>query len=341
MTTLAAYAPTGQGLGAVDETLRLGHAEPLGEGLKRVSLEQFVHAAAGYLRGNGDFGVAVHESRKSMKRLRALLRLVRAELPDKIFRFENRSLRDIAHVVSPIREAAAFVEAAHIICDLYGDLLAEGTFDEMVVNLTKRREGMETRALEDPSLVPRVVRDLERAHNRFAAWPTDPEARDAYGVGIRDDYSAIRPGLHATYEKGRRNMVDAYHTRTAADFHSWRKRVKDLRHQMEFLVPLWPEMIASLASTLDRLGGILGEDHDLAELMRLLAIEPELVPDPTERSLFAALANHRRRELQTAAEVLGRRVFADKPGSLSGRFGEYWESRTLALGAPADTIFIY
>lgn len=341
MTTLAAYTPTGQGLGAVDERLRLGPGEPLGAGLKRVSLDQFVIAASGYLKGNGDFGAAVHESRKAMKRVRALLRLVRGELPDKVFSFESQTLRGIARVVSPIREAAAVAEAAGIIRDLYGDMLADGTFQEMGHNLDTRRERVEGRALEDPKLVARLVRDLERAHNRFAAWPTDQQAKEAYGMGIGDDYSAIRPGLHITYRIGRRNMVRAYDTRTAEDFHSWRKRVKDLRHQMEFLVPLWPEMIASLAGTLDRLGVILGEEHDLAELMRLLGSEPGLAPDPRERSLFAALANQRRSELQMAAEVLGRRVFAEKPDSLSHRFGEYWESRVLALEAPAGTTFVY
>ena len=340
MTTLATYIPTGQGLDAVDERLRLGHAEPLGVGLKRVSLDQFVIAASGYLRGNGDFGAAVHESRKAMKRVRALLRLVRGEVSDKIFKFENRSLRDIAHTVSPIREAAAAVESAEIIRALYGDFLAPATFEEMTANLARRRDRIEDRAIEDPKLMGRLIRDLERAHNRFAAWPTDPEATKAYGLGIADSYSAIRPGLHATYQNGRRNMVRAYDSHIPEHFHSWRKRVKDLRHQMEFLIPLWPEMIASMAVTLTRLGDLLGEDHDLVGLMRLLATEPELAPDPRERSLFAALANQRRRELQTAAEVLGRRVYADKPGSLTDRFGEYWDSRSLALEAPADSVFV-
>ena len=341
MTTLAAYVPTGRGLGAADEKLRLGHAEPLGVGVKRVSLEQFVLAAAGYLASDRELGAAVHESRRAMKRVRALLRLVRGELPEKIFDFEDRSLRDIARTVAPIREAAAMLEAAWLIRDIYGDLLAPGTFEEMIARLARRRERMDTNALEDPNLVGRLVRDLERAHNRFAAWPTDPEAKAAYGLGIGDSYAAIRPGLHATYSTGRRNMVRAYDSRTARDFHSWRKRVKDLRHQMEFLVPLWPEMISALAGTLDRMGGILGEDHDLAALMDLLADEPGLAPNPRERSLFSALANQRRRELQLAAEVLGRRIFAEKPVALSARYGEYWESRSLALEAPADTVFVY
>jgi CHAD domain-containing protein len=341
MTTLAAYVPLAQGLATADQQLRLGQAEPLGAGLKRVTLGQFVHAAKGFFAGEGEFGPAVHEARKALKRVRALLRLVRSELPENICDFENQSLRRVARTLSPIREAAAVTEAAILIRDLYGDMLAPGTFDEMVRGLIDRRDRIEIEALDDPRLVERLIRDLERAHNRFAAWPTDGETREAYGLGIRDSYAAIRPGLHATYRIGRRNMVQAYDGGSAREFHSWRKRVKDLRHQMEFLVPLWPETVTALASTLDRLGDLLGEDHDLAETMELLGEKPEIAPNPRERSLFSALANQRRRELRLAAEVLGRRVYAEKPASLTARFGEYWQGRSLALEASVDTVFVY
>ena len=135
--------------------------------------------------------------------------------------------------------------------------------------------------------------------------------------------------------------MTAYRRSTPEDFHKWRKRAKYLRHQMEFLAPLWPEVIAGVAVTLDRLGEILGEDHDLAELVSLLYERPDLCPNPRERSLFAALAQQRRSELHVAAEILGRRVYAEKPGSLQARFGEYWDSRQLAISQPLDTLVVY
>jgi CHAD domain-containing protein len=136
-------------------------------------------------------------------------------------------------------------------------------------------------------------------------------------------------------------MVRAYDQPIEQHFHQWRKRAKYLRHQMEFLAPLWPEVVVGTAMTLDRLGLILGEEHDLAELLSLLRDRPDLCPNPRERSLFAALAAQRRSELQTAAEILGRRVYAEKPGSLCHRFAEYWDSRQLANSAPLDTIVVY
>lgn len=341
MTVLATTPPGEQDLAAFDISLQLGESEPLGAGVKRVTMEQLELAAGGFFNRADGFGGAVHESRKSIKRVRALLRLVRSELPEKIYEFENKSLRDTARLVSELRSAQGVLNAAMSIQDLYGDLLAEGTFVEMIARLSRRRDLTELKSMEDPNLVGRVVRSLERAYHRYGSWPTDPEAREVYGLGIRDSYQAVGPGLGRTYGAGRSTMVTAYTRGLPGDFHEWRKRVKDMRHQMEFLAPLWPEVVVGTAMTLDRLGNILGEDNDLAELLALLRSRPDLCPNPRERSLCRALALQRRSELQIAAEILGRRVYAERPKALSYRFGEYWESRKMAIEGSLDTIVVY
>lgn len=332
--------PGEPGLATFDISLQLGESEPLGVGVKRVTMEQLELAAGGFFDG-GRLGGAVHGSRKSIKRVRALLRLVRGELPGHIYEFENRSLRQTSHLVSEIRSAQGVLDAALSIHGIYGDLLADGTFLELIERLSRRRDLTELSAVEDPNLVGRVVRSLEKAYHRYGSWPTDPEAREVYGLGIRDSYEAVAPGLGKTYGLGRATMVTAYTRGLPGDFHEWRKRAKDLRHQMEFLAPLWPEVVVGTAMTLDRLGNILGEDNDLAELLALLRSRPDLCPEPRERSLFRALAMQRRSDLQVACEILGRRVYAEKPGALSHRFGEYWQSRKMAITGSLDTIVVY
>lgn len=341
VTALATYSPAGSGLTTVDPRMQLGRSEPLGLGVKRVTMAQLELAASGFFEGEAVFPNAIHESRKAVKRVRAMLRLVRSELSDKIFRYENQSLAETARMVGEIRAAAAVTEVAELIRDIYGELLATGTFEELIARLAHRRDVMEMAALEDPNLVGRVVRSLERAHGRYSSWPTDPEARRVYGIGIRDDYRAIEPGLGSSYRAGRHRMVSAYKSRKADDFHSWRKRAKDLKHQMEFLVPLWPEVVSAWAITLGRLSEILGEDHDLAELLDLVRERPDLCPNPRERSLFHALVQQRRHELQLAAEILGRRVYAEKPTSVSGRFADYWDSRQLAIAETPEAFVVY
>ena len=341
MTVLATTSSGEQGLAAFDTSLQLGESEPLGAGVKRVTMEQLELAASGFFDAEDGLGGAVHESRKSIKRVRALLRLVRGELPDRIYEFENNSLRNTARLVSKIRASQGVLDAASSIHHLYGDLLADGTFAVLLERLTRRRDLIELEAVEDPNLVGRVVRGLERAYHRYGSWPTDPEAREVYGLGIRDSFDAVGPGLSSTYSHGRQTMVTAYERSQPRDFHEWRKKVKDMRHQMEFLAPLWPEVVVGTAMTLERLGTILGEDNDIRELGDLLEERPDLCPDPRERSLFRALAHQRRSELRVAAEILGRRVYAEAPDSLAHRFGEYWGARQMAINRSLDTIVVY
>ena len=97
----------------------------------------------------------------------------------------------------------------------------------------------------------------------------------------------------------------------------WRKRVKYLMHQMEILTPLWPEVILGMVITLDRMAELLGEDHDLAELLENIARRPELCPNPLERSMVRALAEQRRSDVETAVRILGRKVYAERPDSLA------------------------
>lgn len=341
MTVLATRTPGDDDLAAFDTSLQLGESEPLGVGVKRVTMEQLELAAGGFFDPELGLRDAVHEARKAVKRVRALLRLVRGELSDQIFDFENGSLRDTARLVTEIRAAQGVLNAALSIQSIYGDLLAEGTFEEMIRRLSRRRDLTELKALEDPNLVGRVVRGLERAYHRYGGWPTDPDAREIYGMGIRDSFEAVDPGLSRTYGRGRSTMVVAYRRSGPEDFHAWRRRVKDLRHQMEFLAPLWPEVVVGTAMTLDRLGHLLGEDNDLAELQALLRSRADLCPNPRERSLFRALATQRRSELQVASEILGRRVYAEKPKAMSARFGEYWSARVMAVEGPLDTLVVY
>jgi CHAD domain-containing protein len=296
-------------------------------------------AISSFYDGEEAFGGAVHTTRKATKRIRALLRLVRFEIGAKVYRFENEAMRDIARLISEVRSAAVMVETLDLIQALYHPLLAEGTFDEARDRLTVNRGRVEQRAMEDVELLPRVVAALERAHARYASWPTDPSAREVYGTGIRDRYQTIGPGMSATYHRGRREMVTAYRSPTPTTFHAWRKRVKYLMHQMEIVTPLWPEVVLGMVITLDRMAQLLGEDHDLAELLGTLASRPELCPNPLERSMLRALAEQRRSDVETAARILGRRIYAEKPESLSRRFAAYWDSMEEAR-APGLTLVL-
>lgn len=298
-----------------------------------MSLEQFDRALS-TMRPGGNVDEGLHETRKALKRVRALLRLVRPRVGERVYRYENRVLRDAARLVSPVRDAAVAIETVGILAARFEGSLGVDAFDDLAERLDRRAVRIRSRILEDGVTVPRVTGTLERARARFAGWPVTEEERRAYGTVIGDDFAAIGPGLERTYGRGRLEMKRAFGIPTARNYHQWRKRVKYLRHQMEILQPLWPEVVGGFALTLDRLGEILGEEHDLASLLDLLSVDPGLTPDQVERSLFAALAQHRRAELQAAARVLGSRIYHESPQRFASRLEAYWDSnqRPLPIG---------
>lgn len=311
------------------ETFQLSPGEPLGQGLKRLALDQFEQAIDMFTDPAAGPDQAVHTARKATKRVRAMLRLVRPEIGDKVYRYENRNLRDTARLLSGVRDAAVAVETVRFLGERFSGSLPIDVFDRMSERLDRRALHIRQRVLYESDAVPRVVGSLEKTRNRFAGWPTGKIEKKVYPTAVRDRYDAVGAGFGQTYRRGRTEMKRAYSTPTAVNFHQWRKRVKYLRYQTEMLQTMWPEVVGAAAFSLARLSDLLGAEHDLADLLALLTVDPQLCPDPVELSLFAALAQHRRTELQAAARVVGMRVYAEKPDAFVDRHGIYWESTRL------------
>ncbi|HSJ29141.1 MAG TPA: CHAD domain-containing protein [Acidimicrobiia bacterium] len=301
----------------------IGDREPLVFALRRVAVEQCdlaLHALA-----EGPTDAAVHEVRKSSKRLRAMLRLVRREIGHDRYSIENSVLRDAARVLSPLRDAHVHAVSLDLLRDRFSGHLDPAAFAELSDRLHQRRILVHAAALESGEW-RKVVYSLRSARARYAAWPVDPESAAAHGMAVvRHRFRSVADGLARTYGRGRQEMGEALRRPTADNFHAWRKRAKYLRHQLELLTPIFPDLVGGHAIALARLGELLGEEHDLAELLRLLAARPELCSDPLERSLLVAIVQHRRVELQSAASSLGRRVYAEPAARFLQRAAEYWE----------------
>lgn len=313
-------------LPAVPEGFELSDAELLSDGLRRLSLEEFDRAIGGLVSGS-DVDVAIHEARKSMKRLRAVLRLIRDDLGDERYRAENDLLRNTARLIAPVRDAAVLVTTVATIRSRFAAHLRRTAFETLEYNLTQRHLDTRAHLVEDRETLRTVVYALRSAKARYRVWPAEGDAPETWRAHpVEHSFATLRGGLERTYRRGLREMGDAHATPSGHNFHWWRKRVKYLRHQIELLRPMFPEMLDGYIAALDHLGELLGEEHDLAELTRMVATHPELCSDAAERTLITALAQHRRSELQTASMSIGRKVYAEAPAHFADRMAAYWDS---------------
>lgn len=311
-------------LPAVADGFELDTDELLSVGLRRVSIDEFDRSISGLVSGS-DLDVSIHEARKSMKRLRAMLRLVRDEIGEDRYRFENNLLRNTARLMGPTRDAAVLVETVGMLRDRFGTHLRRSAFSTLETKLIERHASARADLLDGGDQLRRVVHAMRSARARYRAWPVETEQPvGRHSHVVPHSFESLEPGLRRTYRRGRREMRVAGETPSGHNFHQWRKRVKYLRHQMELLRPTFPAVIDGYIAALDQLGEVLGEEHDLAELLLLVAGEPGLCEDAAERTLITALAQHRRSELQTAAIAIGRRVYAESPQRFVARIGAYW-----------------
>jgi CHAD domain-containing protein len=297
-----------------DRTYTLEPDRPLAAEVRRVARGRLSHALD-ELRGAGtDRDEAVHEARKDLKKLRSLLRLVRAEIGDEAYRTENRRLRDAGRRLSGVRDAQVVVEAL----DGLAGREEAGAYRGLREVLEARRSSVE----QDRGAREDAVAALEQALRRVADWPLE-----------RDGWEALEPGLRRQYRRGRRAMRAALEDPTTEALHEWRKRAKDLWYHLRLLRGAFPAPLDAAAQEAHLLSDHLGDDHDLAVLLETARGLPEALGGPRGLAAFEAALGRRRAELQAEAFALGRRMYAEPAGAFVKRMGAYWRAARPAVRA--------
>lgn len=276
----------------------------VGAALRRIAREE-AEGALALAQGGGDLAPRVHGMRKTVKKLRGLLRLVRPVLPQA--RAENEVLRDAGRGLSDLRDAA--VQLATL------ERLAEGMPEERRRRLLHPFEEAARRqdAEAAPRLLPAFAAAMASLRDRCEGW--HPR---------REGWDAIEPGLAATWAAARAAQRAALADPGPEALHEWRKRVKDHWYQARLLRPLWPQMMDPHVAAADELGDLLGQVNDLAVLRDRLQAAPL---EEGLRSEARHLADHRHAALMGAAVPLGRRLLAGKARALTARWGAWWELR--------------
>lgn len=293
---------------------RLKQNEKLSNGIKRIATEQIDYAIdqlTGETQNSQD--EAIHNARKSFKKLRAVIRLVRDSLGASAYEQENECFRDAGRLLSDVRDAQVYVETLDKLTDYYQDYLTPQAFTEIRSALMVQRYATTGGDLAEP--MEQAADRLKQARDRIESWKISP-----------NDWSGIASSLKRVYKHGYENFPHAYDQPTAENFHEWRKQVKYLWYHLRILQPLWPATIESATEQLKLLSEYLGDDHDFANLRQLLIEQPKLAKEPAELEALLALCDRRQPQLKLEAQFLGQRIYAEKPSDFVDRFGVYWDA---------------
>jgi CHAD domain-containing protein len=308
------------------------------EGLRRIAIGQLDNALD-LLEGEiepGGAAHAVHETRKALKRLRALMRLLEQELPPRSFAVENACLRDMGRRLAGARDAEVVLGTLEQLLRRHPRKLGRRrSVARLRQQLAAERDRAASSALlGDAATRRQVIAELRALRSRVLQWRL-PE---------RPGMALAAAGVSRIYRQGRRRYRRAARgkgERTRA-MHEWRKRVKDLRHVAEMLDRRDPGAdrarrgrrrreagrrrklreagrIRRLAKRADALGEMLGEDHDLAVFAERIRSDPRIQLGRGARRTLLRLIARRRRQLRRRALRDGARLYRRRPKAFVAR----------------------
>lgn len=293
---------------------RFKASESVPDGIRRVVLEE-IESATGLLARSSKAkrDEAVHEARKSIKKIRGVLRLMRPEL-GRTYTEENNRFREVGRQLSQLRDAAAQIEMFDQLAEKFAGSIERGSLAEVRAGLVRHKRKIEQR-LDVVKVIARASATLKAARSRISKWKLS-----------QDGFDALGPGLEQTVRRGRKALRAARKGQDAVAYHDFRKRVKDHWYHLRLLESVWTEIMQAHEASLKELETRLGDDHNLVVLSEMLSDRPEEYGGKSTVQLFLAATDLHQKELREQAISLGERVYAEKPKRFVETIALLWKA---------------
>lgn len=295
--------------------------EPVGRGVRRILTEQIDRTIAHITAAAGDdLTTAVHESRKCLKRARALLRFARPQLSDDDFKNANAVLRDVGRALSTTRDL-----------DVLGHTLALLQADDAL----------------KPATLKKLADAISTARTETAMQHLNPEGRAALAEQLTtlraqvgdlaieaDDGCLPTAGLAACLTDCRKAYALAFESKRDEAFHDWRKSIQLHWRQMQLVHRAWPNYAQARIEEARAISMLIGTDRDLLMLQAFAAAVP------LSKGMQSEVAHHvtqRTQALRAEAKARGDRLLAEGTSGFCRRLEAYWSAaREIRVAGESD-----
>ena len=253
--------------------------------------------------------VAVHDIRRTLKRWRALLRLLGPVLGQGGRNLRDEA-RDLARALGGARDAQSSLDA---LTDLAGHGLdfSPRSLATVRARIEAMRSAAETTTL-DAAMRARLHTALDEAGTAVAVWPIDAVTFDD-----------VAERLTGGYRLALRAVPDNWQAASGEALHELRKRVVTHRYQMDLVAPLWPRFSRMWTGECQRLRERLGQHQDLTLLAGLAAPHQPLA---RWRSRLAPAIAKRQAVHAAGAARVAARLFVEKPNALRRKLETMWQA---------------
>ena len=280
--------------------------------LKRIVLDCIDDAVTQLDHKGKKLHEGIHETRKRIKEIRAVIKLIRTE-PGFDYAEENAWFRKQANSLSALRDAKAMLEVCDALSIVFAGQLDHDPFPALHTRLNNRLKVVMAEHSQLNHELSALQKAFKHARPRVLAWPLKDRG-----------FGTIEDGLLKSYRMGRAAYRQCRSNPDEVDFHVWRKRVKEHWYHISLLVSAWPGELERRERSLKQLADLLGDDHDLFVLEQQVNSAPEDFGTQGEIEHLLDLISRRRQQVQSSALSLGARLYVEKPPAHIKRLAAYW-----------------
>jgi hypothetical protein len=299
---------------------RLKRGASISAEVRRIVLRQ-LESAISELHAVGDpqSDDAVHDARRRVKKIRAIIGLVRPVL-DKAYRAVDRDLNTVHRLLAPVADGRGIIQTLDQLAHRYGRSLPERTMAAARAGVL-RTGARADREAQTRGILKVAAGTLRCDRDRVKRWR------------IRGDgFRAVAPGLEEGYRRARRMMIVSWSKPTPSHYHTWRRYVKDHWFHVRLLEGRCGNHLVADERRIEALDGVLGEYHNLTLLREVLVTDTSLSIEETAQWL-RVVARYQRL-LRGHAEILGVRIYRERPRRFIRRVRSLWRKQS---GTDRDT----
>lgn len=292
---------------------RISEQETVKETIHRILNEQVDGILENCENKQGDIHKSIHEIRKSIKRIRAILRLIRDEVGYSTYYRENAFYRDINRFTSDLRTwNVLIISLENLQTELSENLDPEITAP-LIAGINLKREEMLAEILSPEQELKDLSQQFIQGRTRIPNLPIHTNS-----------FEALSGGLERMYRQGRKYLRKSRKNPDLHLLHDMRKRMKYLWYQVEILKPLYPGLLKAFASSLESLSEKLGTYHDIALLADYLS-ENETGLTQDIRGTMVEACEFKKSAILPYVFRMSAALYTEKPKALIQRLDGYWK----------------
>jgi len=286
--------------------------ESVTDGLRRLARNELKAAREGLRQQTPPADEAIHEARKSIKKVRAIVQLIDADdgrgLAD-----SPKKLRAVSRTLSALRDADAMIEMLTKLRKKNPRLMSEHSFARLRRWLSGRKQAAMDAAARDDAWTA-IDRRLKKVRGAAKRW------RPAHAR-----FSALAAGIRSAHKRGRKALAQAQESGKAADFHEWRKEMKALWYALRLMAGC-AEGVHKDVEQLHHAERWLGDDHNLVVLCAELSNDSSVCGGPPELERVRLAIDRYQKVLRGQAVAATRSIYAQKSGAYVRSVKRAWKA---------------